>query len=68
MLELCLRLAKRTAKTFVFSSSDDLFGANTSAKLIEDAIFGINRREFTAYGHFTELTEFPELLDELLDD
>ena len=59
------QLTERTAKIVIFNSSDDFLGAQISAKMIKEAIPGVSSREFK-YGHFTEMTEFVELRDELL--
>jgi len=59
-------LPERTAKTIIFDSNDDFPGAQISAKMIREAIPGVSYREFDKYGHFTQITEFLELRDELL--
>lgn len=61
------RLTERSAKITILSSSDDFPGALISTKMIKEAIPGINVREFNRYGHFTQITEFLELRDELLN-
>jgi len=59
-------LPERTAKTVIFVSKDDFDGVHISTKMIREAIPSIGYREFEEHGHFTEITEFPELLEELL--
>lgn len=60
------QLSDRTAKIIIFNSSDDFPGAQLSAKMIAEAIPGIGGKEFKNHGHFTEITEFLELREELL--
>lgn len=58
-------LPERTAGVYIFNSIDDFPGAQISAKMIADAIPSTQTRDFE-YGHFTEITEFNELLDVLV--
>jgi predicted alpha/beta hydrolase family esterase len=60
------RLPERTAQTTIFVSKDDFDGVHISTKMIREAIPGVGYREFDTYGHFTQVTEFLELRDELL--
>lgn len=59
------KLAERAVTITIFNSTDDFPNAQISAKMIADAIPGVITQDFT-YGHFTEITEFVELRDELL--
>lgn len=59
------QVPERTAKTIIFNSSNDFPGAQISAKMIKEAVPGVSSREFE-YGHFTHITEFIELREELL--
>lgn len=59
-------LATRTEKLLIFNSTNDFPNAQISAKMINEAIPGAMRRDFDNCGHFTEITEFLDLRDELL--
>lgn len=60
-------LSKRTAKIVILVSKDDFDGVHVSTRIIRQAIPKINYREFDGFGHFTEISEFPELLNELIE-
>ena len=60
------QLAERADRITILSSNDDFAGIKTSVDMIVNAIASIKTREFIDYGHFTNNTEFPELLEELL--
>jgi predicted alpha/beta hydrolase family esterase len=60
------QLSTRTEKMIVYNSNDDFPNAQISAKMITDAIPGAVLRNFEKYGHFTEITEFLDLREELL--
>ena len=59
-------LAERSANLTIFNSTDDFPNAQISAQMIKKAIPDISIRDFNKYGHFTQITEFPELREELL--
>lgn len=60
------QLVNRAAKLVVFNSTNDFPNAQISAKMITDAIPGSVLRDFDEHGHFTEITEFLDLREELL--
>lgn len=55
------KLAERVKAFVVFNSDNDFPNAQISAQTIMEAIPGTTYHEFKQYGHFTEITEFPEL-------
>ncbi|MDC1205525.1 alpha/beta hydrolase [Candidatus Pacebacteria bacterium] len=63
-------LVKRTKGFIIFTSDNDTVNAETSLKIITDAVANIEVKMFSGYGHFipahmhTEV--FPELLEEIL--
>ncbi len=59
-------LAERTEKIIIFYSDDDFPSARASRELIKKAIPNIGYKKFNKHGHFTEITEFLELSEELL--
>lgn len=61
------KLSKRTAGVIIYTSNNDFPGAQTSAKIIAEAIPNAVTQNFENYGHFVDMTEFAELRDELLN-
>jgi predicted alpha/beta hydrolase family esterase len=65
------KLAKRTGGIVIYRSNDDSENVQKSVLWIEEQFDGVMLREFVGYGHFTygnmKTTQFPELLDEVLD-
>ena len=61
-------LTKRVAKLTIFNSTDDFDGIKTSIEMIKTAIPHLRVKDFEGYGHFVEITEFPELAAEVLSD
>jgi predicted alpha/beta hydrolase family esterase len=59
-------LSKRATKIIIFNSTDDFPNAQISAQMIRESITGVKQRDLDRYGHFTNMSEFPELRDEVL--
>jgi predicted alpha/beta hydrolase family esterase len=66
------QLPKRTKKLVIFHSNNDMPSIHKSVAIIREEIPEIGYREFNNYGHFgadsMKTTEFPELLQECLND
>jgi len=68
--EIDPKLAEHTTKLAIFLSDDDRDAIQQAAKKLKAIIPDIEYRAFHSYGHFTledmKTTEFPELLEEIL--
>ncbi|HSW80247.1 MAG TPA: alpha/beta hydrolase [Candidatus Saccharimonadales bacterium] len=60
------QLVKRTEGLAIFASDNDHLGIKWSVETFRDKLPGHSFREFQGFGHFMDIQEFPELLDELL--
>lgn len=60
-------LVSRTQSVTIFNSIDDHQGILWSVEMLRQTIHGIKYREFDDRKHFMDMTEFPELLDELIE-
>lgn len=59
-------LANRTDGITIFISDDDRPAIHDSAHLLHKRLNPVASRTFKNHGHFTHITEFPELLQELI--
>lgn len=66
--EIDSQLAKRTKGLTIFASDNDHLGIRWSVEMYCEKLPGHSFREFQGLGHFMDIREFPELLDELIDN
>lgn len=71
--DLDLTLPNRIGRISIFHSTDDSDAIKSNVAYLKDALPAAHYKEFTKHGHFMignnmESAEFPELLEELLQD